>query len=237
MRVTSRFAKTLAVAALPLALAACSTGTDSSAKPEKAAKAADPNAGLLTGTQLKAALPKSVTPASLLPVKGGSPDSGDDFMDQSPRSTAKPKCSDFESNAWPSLSGYQGGVSFAQGDFVNKAQTEEIADEIDAFQGETAKSVMKGIRDAVAACPTFTDTDAHAQVKAEGHAAPGLGDEAYTIRLTSPRFENGSTLVAARVGNSVATVMSTAGNDDGAATAGAVITHIVDALKAKAAKS
>lgn len=158
-------------------------------------------------------------------------------MDPSARSTGKPKCSDFESNAWLSVSGFKGGVSFAQGDYVNKAQTEEIAEEIDAFQGTTAKSVMKYVREAAAACPTFTDTDAHAEVKLVGHAAPGLGDEAYTIRLTSPRFENGSTLVAARVGNSVVTVLSSAGNDDGAATAGTVVTHIVDALKAKAAKS
>lgn len=47
----------------------------------------------------------------------------------------------------------------------------------------------------------------------------GLGDDAFTMTMTSGHWENGTTLVAARVGNAVLTVTSTAGKDNGAANA------------------
>jgi hypothetical protein len=237
MRHPSRFAKTLVVAALPLALAACSTGSSDTAAPAKATKAKDPNAGLMTGTQLKKTLaPASVFPSHLTPVADGAADSGGQFLDPSSRNTAKPDCSKFENTSWIDVTGYKGGVSFAQDDYANKDRTEEMVQEIDEFQGTTATAVMKEVQNAATACATFTDTDAHAKVKLSGRATPGLGDEAYTITLTSGLWENGTTLVAARVGNSVVTVMSTAGSDNGAANAAKLASHVAGSLK-DAAKS
>ncbi|MEU9985916.1 hypothetical protein AB0E10_03740 [Streptomyces sp. NPDC048045] len=236
MRIPSRAVMLIAVAALPLALSACSssgtgTGTGASAKP---AKAKDPNAGLLTGTQLKKAMaPASAIPSGLTLEADGSADSGGQFLSPSSRKTAKPDCTRLETTSWIQVSGYKGGVSFAQEDYANK--TEEVAQEIDAFQGTTATALMKQLQTVAGECATFTDTDAHAKVKVVGSSTSGLGDEAYTMTLTSGYWDNGTTLIAARSGSSVVTVLSTAGGDNGAASAKKVTTTILAALKKEAA--
>jgi hypothetical protein len=220
-------------AALPLALTACSSGstadsgTGTSAEP---AKAKDPDSGLLTGTQLKKALaPASALPSGLTLESDGSADSGGRFLSPAGRKAGKPDCTRLETTSWIQVSGYKGGVSFAQNGYANK--TEEVDQEIDAFQGTTAADVMKALRTVAAECATYTDTDAHAKVKLTGRSTAGLGDEAYTMTLTSGYWENGTTLVAARSGASVVTVLSTAGGDNGAASAKKVTTTILSALK------
>ncbi|MFG2354561.1 hypothetical protein [Streptomyces sp. NPDC048521] len=240
MRLSSRVATLLAVAALPLALSACSTGSSdgsshsgASAKP---AKAKNPDAGLLTGTQLKQVLaPASAFPAGFTHQADGSSDSGDKFLSPSGRKTAKPDCTRLEGTAWIQVTGFEGGVSFAQDDYANQDNTEEVAQEIDAFRGTTAKTVMKQLQSVATECATFTDTDAHARVKVTGRSTAGLGDEAFTMTLTSGAWENGTTLIAARSGNTVVTVLSTAGSDDGAATAKKVTTRVLKSLKGKSA--
>ncbi|MEU2777016.1 hypothetical protein ABZ646_29935 [Streptomyces sp. NPDC007162] len=237
MRLSSRAVVLMAVAALPLALSACSsgssdsgtgasTGSGASAEP---AKAQDPNAALATGTQLKKALaPASAFPAGLTLESDGSADSGGRFLSPAARKTGKPDCTRLETTSWIQVSGFKGGVSFAQNGYANK--TEEVDQEIDAFQGTTATAVMKALRSVAAECATYTDTDAHAKVKLTGSATPGLADEAYTMTLTSGYWENGTTLIAARSGNSVVTVLSTAGGDNGAASAKKVTTTVLAAL-------
>ncbi|MEU7303652.1 hypothetical protein [Streptomyces sp. NPDC007206] len=235
MRLAPRVATLLAVAALPLALTACSSGSSSDTGGASAApaKAKDPNAGLATGTQLKKALaPASAFPAGFAAEADGASDSGGTFLDPSGRSKAKPDCTRLEATSWIQVTGYKGGVSFAQNDYVNHSKTEEIAQEIDAFQGTTATAVMKQMQAVAAECATFTDTDAHAKVKVTGTSTAGLGDEAYTMTLTSGAWENGTTLMAVRSGKSVITVLSTAGSDDGAAGAKKVTTQILGSLKA-----
>jgi hypothetical protein len=234
MRLTPRVATLLAVAALPLALTACSSGSssDSGAASAKPAKAKDLNAGLATGTQLKKALaPASAVPSGLTLEADGSADSGGQFLSPSSRKAGKPDCTRLETTSWIQVSGYKGGVSFAQNDYANKDQTELVAQEVDVFQGTTAATVMKDLRTVAAECATYTNTDDHAQVKVTGTSAAGLGDEAYTMTLTSGHWQNGQTLIAARSGNSVVTVLSTAGGDNGAASAKKVTTEILDALK------
>ncbi|ANP55531.1 hypothetical protein J2Z21_006507 [Streptomyces griseochromogenes] len=237
MRLPSRVVTLLAVAALPLALSACSSGSSSgtgaSAHP---AKEKNPNAGLLTGTQLKKALaPASALPAAFTHEADGTSDSGNQFLAPSSRNTAKPDCTRLEGTSWIQVSGFKGGVSFAQDDYVNQDKTEELAQEIDQFQGTTAKTVMNELRSAATGCATFTDTDAHAKVKVTGRSTAGLGDEAYTMTLTSGAWENGTTLIAARSGNAVVTVLSTAGSDNGAATAKKLTTEVLGSLKGKTA--
>ncbi|MER6565564.1 hypothetical protein ABT288_05100 [Streptomyces sp. NPDC001093] len=234
MRLTPRVATLLAVAALPLALTACSSGSSAGhegtgAKP---ADAKDLNAGLATGTQLKKALaPASVFPSGFAPESDGASDSGTQFLSPAARSTAKPDCTRLEGTSWIQVTGFKGGVSFAQNDYVNHGKTEEVAQEIDTFQGTTANTVMKRLQTVAGECAAFTDTDAHAKVKLTGTSTAGLGDEAYTMTLTSGAWQNGSTLIAARTGNSVITVLSTAGTDNGAATAKKVTTQILGSLK------
>ncbi|MEU6576222.1 hypothetical protein [Streptomyces sp. NPDC046805] len=238
MRLPSRLVKALTVAALPLALAACSTGATGATASAKAPKAKDLNAGLMTGSRLKKALaPASFFPSHLSAVADGFADSGGEFGSPAARDTAKPDCTKFENTTWLDVSGFKGGVSFAQGEYANKDQSEELVQEIDAFQGTTAKTVMKDVQAAATECATFTDLNNHAKVKISGRTTPGLGDEAYTMTLTSGQWESGTTLIAARVGNAVVTVTSTVGSDNGAANAAKLATHIVGALKDSAGKA
>ncbi|MER7920635.1 MULTISPECIES: hypothetical protein [unclassified Streptomyces] len=234
MRLSSRAATLLAVAAaLPLALTACSTGsTDASAPSTQKTKAKDPNAGLRTGTQLtKLLAPASAFPAGYTVEGDNTADSGAKLLSTSARKTAKPDCVNLESTSWIQVTGYQNSSSFAQNDYVNAQKTEEIAQEIDEFPVAQAKDAMQQIEAVAARCATFTDTDAHAKVKVAGKAVAGLGDEAYTMTLTSGKWQNGTTLIAARSGSSVVTVLSTAGTDDGAASAKKLTTTLLTALK------
>ncbi|MGW1751479.1 hypothetical protein ACWCRD_38920 [Streptomyces sp. NPDC002092] len=241
MRLSPRAATLLAVAALPLALTACSSGSSSdqggaaSSDKAAAAKAKDPSASLPTGTQLKKALaPASAFPAGLTIEADGSSDTGDTLLSQSAKKSAKPDCTRLEATSWIQVSGYKGGVSFAQNDYASKDKTQEVAQEIDTFQGTTSAAVMKSLQSVATECATFTDTDAHAKVKLTGKSTSGLGDEAYTMTLTSGTWQNGTTLIAARSGNSVVTVLSTAGSDNGAASAKKVTTTVLAALKKQA---
>ncbi|MEU7056876.1 hypothetical protein [Streptomyces sp. NPDC046197] len=235
MRTPSRLARALAVATLPLALAACGSHDSSSASASATPSASatkDPNAGLLTGTQLKKALaPASAFPAGLVPVPQGASDSGGKFLAPQPGKTGKPDCTKLNTTAWVSVAGPRGGVSYANDDRMDKSQTAEIAQEIDEFPGTAAAAALKDVRAITATCPTFTDTDLHAKVKVSGRSVPGLGDEAYAITLTSAGWENGTTLMAARQGNAVVTVMSTAGSDNGAAGAKKVAEQVVGSLQ------
>lgn len=236
MRHSSRVATLLAVAALPLALTACSSGssdasagTGASAGPAKA-KVAD--AAPATGTQLKKVLaPASAFPAGLAPEADGASDSGGTFLSPSGKSTGKPDCTRLGGTSWIQVTGLEGGTSFAQNDYANKDKTEEVAQEIDAFRGSEAATVMKDLRSVATTCATFTDAATHARVKLTGRSSSGLGDEAYTMTLTSGAWENGTTLIAVRSGNAVVTVLSTAGSDNGAAAAQKVTTRILGSLK------
>ncbi|MFB0618465.1 hypothetical protein [Streptomyces sp. AGS-58] len=234
MRLSSRVVTTLAVAALPLALSACSSDSSSDTTSAKPAKSANPDAGLLTGTQLKGVLaPASAFPAGFKAEADGASDSGSQFVPASAGNKGKPDCTRLEGTSWIQVSGFKGGASFAQNDYVNQDKTEEVAQEVDAFQGATAKTVMKNLRSVATECATFTDTDAHATVKLAGQSTTGLGDEAYTMTLTSGAWENGTTLIAARSGNAVVTVLSTAGGDNGAAIAKKLTTQVLGSLKGK----
>ncbi|MEU9925264.1 hypothetical protein AB0H51_28965 [Streptomyces griseoluteus] len=237
MRIPPRFVQVIAVAALPLALAACSPSSSDSTASAEQPQVKNLNAGLMTGTQLKKALaPASVFPSNLSAVSDGFSDSGEEFGSPASRDTAKPDCTKFENTTWLDVSGFKGGVSFAQGEYANKDETEEMVQEIDVFQGTTADTVMRQIRAAAGTCATFTDLNDHSKVKLSGDTTSGLGDDAYTMTMTSGHWENGTTLVAARVGNAVVTVTSTAGKDNGAANAAKLAGHVVDSLKAAGPK-
>ncbi|MDX3310496.1 hypothetical protein ACWGH3_02285 [Streptomyces sp. NPDC054884] len=237
MRLPSHAAKMIAVAALPLALAACSSSasTDSGDSPAASAtpsKAADPNAGLLTGTQLKKALaPASYFPAGFAADASLARDTGDTYQAPATKNAAKPRCADLAATSWISLTGIE-GVSFAQNSYINQNTSSELDQEIDVYRGTTGADVLKGLADVVAACPSYTDSDTHSKVKVTGAATAGLGDEAYTITLTSSAWETGTTLIASRTGTAVVSVLSTEGADNGAASAKKLTEHVLASLKA-----
>lgn len=233
MRHPSRSAKALlAAAVLPLALAACSSGTtvqSSSATTTKAPK--DPNAGLLTGAQLKKALaPASFFAAGFAVDPSGERDSGTAYVAPSSSPAPKPDCSLLQGTSWIAITG-DSGVSFAQNDYVSKNTSEDIAQEVDTYRGTTSTTVLKELETAATACATFTDSQTHSKVKTTGATTPGLGDGAYTITLTSSAWENGTTLIAVRTGTDVVSVLSTDGHDNGAATAKKLAAQIVTSLK------
>ncbi|MEU6476001.1 hypothetical protein ABZ858_03745 [Streptomyces sp. NPDC047017] len=232
---------TLAVLALPLFLTACGPLGDSSATSSSsdvapatspAATSKAPDAGLPTGTRLKRALaPASFFPPGFVSDPGATRDTGDTYAQPTTRSAAKPDCGALEGTAWVGVTGI-GGVSFAQGDYVDKATSAEIAQEIDVYRGTTAATVLKDVEKVAAACASFTDSDTQSRVRARGRATAGLGDEAYTITLTDSSWENGTTLIAVRRGTAVITVLSTDGHDDGAATAKKLARRITGSLVA-----
>ncbi|GAA0907848.1 hypothetical protein [Streptomyces thermoalcalitolerans] len=237
MHFTSRAARVLVLAALPLTLAACGSSDDTAAGDTSAKATAssspskDPNAGLLTGTQLKKALaPASFFPSGFAVDPSGARDTGDTYIPPSTAPADKPDCTRLGGTAWIEITGIT-GVSFAQNDYINKNTSEQIAQEIDAYRGTTAETVLKEVEKAAAACESFTDSDTSTKVKVTGRSTPGLGDGAYTITLTNPAWENGTTLIAARVGTNVVSVLSTDGRDNGAATAKKLTERIVASLK------
>ncbi|MET8859279.1 hypothetical protein [Streptomyces sp. NPDC004579] len=234
MRHPSRAAKTLlAAAVLPLALTACSSATDTSTSSSATAKkpSKEPNAGLLTGAQLKKALaPASFFAAGFAVDPSGARDSGTTYTAPSSSPAAKPDCTLLGGTSWIAITG-DAGVSFAQNDYVSKDTSEDIAQEIDTFRGTTAAKVMANLKKAVTACATYTDADTHTKVKVTGADTTGLGDAAYTITLTNSAWQNGSTLIAAQSGTDVVTVLSTDGHDNGAATAKKLTARIVTSLK------
>ncbi|MET8243127.1 hypothetical protein ABZV31_01045 [Streptomyces sp. NPDC005202] len=238
MHIPPRAVRVLAVAALPLALAACgSTKSTSATATASPSHTKDPNAGLLTGAQLKQALaPASFFATGFAVDPSAARDTGDTFTPPSTAPAAKPDCTKLNGTAWIGITGVT-GVSFAQNDYVNKNTSEDIGQEIDAYRGTTAASVMKDVAKAATSCTGFTDSQTHSKVKVAGQATPGLGDEAYTITLTDPSWENGTTLVAARVGTNVVSVISTDGHDNGAATAKKLTERIVASLKKTPAKT
>ncbi|MDX3799337.1 hypothetical protein [Streptomyces sp. AK04-3B] len=237
MRLPSRTAKMLAVAALPLALAACSSSgsadsADSPAVSTTPSKAADPDAGLLTGTQLKKALaPASYFPSGFAADASLARDTGDTYQAPATKSAAEPHCADLAATSWISLTGVE-GVSFAQNSYIDQNTSAELDQEIDVYRGSTGADVLKDLADVVAACPSYTDSDTHSKVKVTGAATAGLGDEAYTITLTSSAWETGTTLIASRSGTAVVSVLSTDGADNGAASAKKLAEHVLASLKA-----
>ncbi|MFI1094691.1 hypothetical protein [Streptomyces sp. NPDC020917] len=190
---------------------------------------------LLTGTELTRALaPDAMFPAGFAVDPSATQDTGGDYQATGDTHPAKPDCAKLQTNAWIAITGLT-GVSFTQQDRVDKARTAEIDQEIDVFKGGTAATAMERIGAVGAACPSFLDSDTRSKVTVTEKPLTGIGDGAYVITLTSPRWQSGTTLIAARVGTAVVTVLS--GDDsghDGRVTAEKVARHIAGQLKGKA---
>lgn len=244
MRLISPSARLLAVAALPLMLVACSpdgtkaaapdASSPAAAKPSAAAADDGPNKGLLTGTQLKAALaPATFFAEGYTADPATARDTGDTYQLPEAASVPTPDCTKLGGTSWIEITGIS-GVSFAQDSYVNKDSSSEQAQEIDVYRGTTSATVLGALGMISKACPSYTDADTHAKVTVTEKPLEGVGDGAFTITLTSPAWKGGTTLVAARVGTSVVTVLASSGTDKGTAAATKLTNQLVTSLKGKA---
>jgi hypothetical protein len=217
----------LRVAALALAafLAACSSPASPTASKSGgtvsptavsptavSATTANPNAGLMTGTQLKAVLaPAAWFPLGFTLDSTGSVDTGSSYQPTTPPGALP--CSRLSGTSWVLL-GNGGAVSFAQNDYLDQ-NAGQYAQEIDVYQGTTAEAVMARLRTVAVRCKSFHDAQTSSTVTANLISGPRIGDDALTIRLTDPRWGGDETLEAVRVGSAVITVYFSASSGTG----------------------
>ena len=239
MRLLPAAATLLIAAAAPLAIAACTTGSpsapDQAARPASAAPSpADPDAGLLTGTQLRGLLePRSYFPRGYVRDSAGTRDTGRGYQQPDSTAVAKPKCRMLGATSWTSITGIS-GVSFAEGAYIDKASSSEIAQEIDVYRGTTSRAVMRKLGAVATACPWYTDPQTGSRATVSEQASPRFVEGGYVITVTDPAWRNGTTLVAARAGTAVVTVLSTDGADNGRASAVRLASQLVALLQGMA---
>ena len=125
-------------------------------------------------------------------------------------------------------------MSFAQDAYIDKASSAEIAQEIDVYRGTTSQAVLRKVAGISAACPWYTDAQTGSRATIREQARPKLGDGGYVITVTDPAWQSGTTLVAARVGTAVVTVLSTTGADNGRASAVRLAAALVAELRGMA---
>ena len=195
-----------ALAVTLLAVACSSTSPSAAPKPSAGSTSpapVDPNAGLLTGTQLKALLaPASWFPRGFTLDPQGSVDTGNYHQPVSPPGPLE--CSRLNDTGWVEL-GNGGAVSFAENDYIDQ-NTGQYAQQIDVYQGTTAEQVMANLRKAAARCQSFRDSQTSSTVTVKLMKGPRLGDDALTIGLQDPAWEGDDTHEAVRVGTAVVTV-------------------------------
>jgi hypothetical protein len=218
-------------AALPLLVTACSFGSGTSpSKPTGATSAANPDAGLLTGSQLQGMLaPSSWFPPGFTLDSTNSVNTGSTYEPASPKAGA-PDCARLSATGWIGLAG-PGPVSFAQNDYINQDTTEEYAQEIDVYPGVSAQTAMAGLRKLATTCPHFDDTQTHSTVTVKLRKGPRLGDDSLTFRLDSPRWQGGTSLEAVRVGTAIITVVYSGASGTGTAQATKLATAITKKLE------
>jgi hypothetical protein len=160
----------------------------------------------------------------------GTRDTGPGYQPPSTADVAKPNCRLLGATSWTSITGIN-GVSFAEDDYTDKARSSEIAQEIDVYRGTTARAVMRKLGAVATACPWYTDPQTGRRATVCEKASPRFAGGGYVITVTSPAWRNGTTLVAARVGTAVVTVLSTDGADNGHASAMRLASQLVSVLQ------
>jgi hypothetical protein len=232
MRLISKAAATIAV---PLLVTACAAAPPAAPaqhpRPTATPAAADPDAGLLTGAELKSMLaPGSWFPAGFTADPTGSVNTGSSYQQPSPAAAGAPDCQRLDGTAWVVLGGV-GSVSFAQDDYIDQSTSEQYAQEIDVFTGTGAQQVMTGLRNLSHTCPSFQDQQTSSTVSVKLRKGPRLGEDALTFLLDSPRWQGGTALEAVRIGSAVITVLYSADSGTGRAQA----TRLASAIAAKLA--
>jgi hypothetical protein len=218
----------LAAAATSL-IAGCSAASSSSAasSPPSApatTPSASPSAAALSGPQLSGIL----LPASSMP-NGYKVDASTtrNTGSQLPSDTAQPipasqVCQTFAQTAFIRAAGIATG-DFAQSDYINADQSQEIAEEIDIFTGTDAQKAMTTLWQEFGKCSSFSYQSNGTTVSdtLTRSRLPGEGDEAIKAVIVSPAFDGGETIVAIRMGSQVITTLdSSSGKDLGSPAVG-----------------
>jgi hypothetical protein len=132
--------------------------------------------------------------------------------------------------SWTSITGIS-GVSFAEDAYLDKASSSEIAQEIDVYRGTASRAVMRKLGAVATACPWYTDPQTGRRATVSEQASPRFAEGGYVITVTDPAWRSGTTLVAARAGTAVVTVLSTDGADNGHASAMRLASQLVALLQ------
>jgi hypothetical protein len=182
---------------------------------------ATPAQKVLLGTKLQSLLlPASTMPKGFTLSKDGARNSGDGVAPPSNAPVAPGKvCAMLEQTAWVRAAGID-SATFAQNDYVDSAHENQVAQELDTFQGGGAHTVMTQLARVFTHCKSFKDTSgvSLSTVKIASSKLSGIGDEGIKAVATSPAWSGGETLVAARVGQTVITTFySSSHKDRGAA--------------------
>ena len=227
-------AKAAIAAAVPLLAAACSSASPTSPTATyKPPATTNPDAGLLTGTQLKALLaPASWFPPGFAVDPAASTETGDTYQEPSAAAGA-PNCANLSASAWVNLSGV-GAVSWAQNDYVDKVTSAQYDQEIDVYRGTSAQAAMAGLRKLATTCPNFQDSQTSSTMTVKLASGPALGEDALTLTLDSPNWAGGTALEAIRVGTAVVTVLYSATSGTGTTQATTLATPITKNIKGKA---
>ncbi|WP_033355810.1 hypothetical protein [Kitasatospora aureofaciens] len=206
-------------ASAPTASAGAASSTASAPGP------AASTAGLPDGNKLNALL----LPATAMPPKfkldpSGSQSTGDGAIPPASPSAvpADKACDMLNGTGWVNSAGII-AASFAKNNYVDEAQN-MFAQELDAYRGNDAQTVMANLKKTLTACHTFTVTQDGQNFSATVtlQSLPGVGDEALQAVITSPEWTGGSTLVAARVGKVVVATYDNEQSNTG--TAGVALT-------------
>jgi hypothetical protein len=226
--------KAAIAAAVPLLAAACSQASPTSpAATYKPPATTNPDAGLLTGTQLKALLaPASWFPPGFAVDPSASTETGDTYQEPAPAAGA-PRCAHLNASAWVDLSGV-GAVSWAQNDYVDKVTSAQYDQEIDVYRGTSAQAAMAGLRKLATTCPNFQDSQTSSTVTVKLASGPALGEDALTLTLDSPNWAGGTALEAIRVGTAVVTVLYSATSGTGTTQATTLAAMMTKNIKGKA---
>jgi len=204
--------------ALAVALTGCSSGSDAAPSgpdtgtesngvtPEKF----DPNAGLKNGSELKAALiTKKDVPAGFKVQPDLTRDSAEGFGPTGRSvSPTKASCKHLNTNVWINGAGID-SAAFAQTSFKSSDGL-EIDAEIDTYRETDAAKVMDNLDKLFKVCASYKTTTPGAgksTVKVSHKAGPKAGDASTKALLTSPVWQDGSTLIAVQVDTSVITVL------------------------------
>ncbi|WP_457029654.1 hypothetical protein [Kitasatospora sp. P5_F3] len=164
--------------------------------------------GLPNGTKLNAMLlPAGALPQQLRLDPSGSRNTADGFNPPlSPSAVpAEKACDMLNGSDWVGVAGIS-SASFAQNDYMDDSQ-DMFAQELEAYRGKDAQTVMASLKQVLTACHTFTweQNGQKFPVTVTLKSLPGVGDEAFQAVLTSPDWTGGSTAVAARIGSVVVT--------------------------------
>jgi hypothetical protein len=205
-------------ASQPAATGAVSPTTAASSPVPSATSAAPAAPAALDGSVLNSdLLPASDMPHGFAVISSATTNGGSALPEDSPSPVpAAQLCTTLSETAWIRAAGVT-TADFAETSFGNSSDTEEISEEIDAFQGTDAQRAMTALWQSFGRCHTFTETSSGvtAAMTLTKSTIGGHWAGIKAVQL-SPSYDGGTTIVAVRVGYSIVTVLdSSESNDDG----------------------